>query len=93
MSESVFTISAIVFIGAICPSALCGILAFKKNHSVSLWLTLGFFFNIIAIAIIVILPVRKFKTYKTEKKDKLDTRVNLYQNLKEIEDSKNGQIH
>jgi hypothetical protein len=56
MSETIFTISAFVFILSICPSVACGILAYKKHYSVSLWLVLGFFFSFIAILVISLIP-------------------------------------
>ena len=46
-------------IGAIIGAILCGLIAAYKNRSVLLWAILGFFFSILTLIVILILPKKK----------------------------------
>jgi hypothetical protein len=46
-------------IGAIIGAILCGFVAAHKNRSVLLWAILGFFFSILTLIVILILPKNK----------------------------------
>ncbi len=48
-----------VFIGAVLGAIICGFLAAYKNRSVLLWAILGFFFSLLSIIVLLILPKNK----------------------------------
>jgi hypothetical protein len=70
------------------PAVACYWLALKKRRSTLLWLLLGMVFGILAVGYLWFLPGLKMKEFKVAHKDKFETKMNLYANLKEIEDLK-----
>lgn len=77
---------------ALLPAILCYWLAVKKRRSTMLWVFLGMLGGILAVAVLYYLPPQKMKDYKVAHKDKFEAKMNLYENLKEIEELKSKNV-
>jgi uncharacterized membrane protein len=77
---------------AVIPAIACYWMAVKKRRSTLLWLLLGIVFGYMAIIVLYFLPALKIKDYKVPHKGKFETKMNLYENLKELEELKSKNI-
>jgi Na+/proline symporter len=69
------------------PAILCYLLALKKRRSTLFWLLAGMVLGIIAVVILYLLPKQE-KLYKIPKKDRIDSKLKMYENLEEMHRAK-----
>ena len=70
------------------PAVVCYFLALKKRRSTLFWLLAGMVLGLIGIFVLYFLPPLPMKSYKIHKDDRLDTKLKMYQNLEEMQHSK-----
>jgi F0F1-type ATP synthase membrane subunit b/b' len=77
-----------IFLGWVfLPAIICYILALKKRRSTLFWLLAGMVLGLIAIVILYLLPKLE-KVYKIPRKDRIDSKLKMYENLEEMNKAK-----
>jgi hypothetical protein len=84
MSDSVFWLFLCwIFLSPV----LCFFLARSRNRSSLFWVLAGLIFGFISVIVLYFLPKLE-KQYYVDKKDRVDSKVKMYENLKEFEETK-----
>jgi multisubunit Na+/H+ antiporter MnhB subunit len=67
---------------------ICFFQAHSKNRSSLFWVIAGLVFGFISVIVLYFLPKKPGKKYTAENNDRIDSKLNMYGNLKELEKSR-----